>query len=68
MRTASSLRCNTVQALSLLMLAGASHLRWRTGGDVERFIAGFGAVETRVIDDYLDGDTTIALFKPDPHV
>ena len=53
--------------LSSNRLAGASHLRWRTRGDVERFISGFGALETRVIDDYLDGDTTIALFKPDPH-
>jgi hypothetical protein len=53
--------------LSSSRLAAASHLRWRRRADVERFVAGFGGIETRVIEDYLDGDCTIAVFKPDPH-
>lgn len=53
--------------LSAPTLAGAEHLRWRPRHDVERFVATLGALEVRVIDDYLDGDCTIAALKVDPH-
>ena len=48
-------------------LAGASHLHWRPRHDVERFVRTFDPVEVRVLADYLDGDCTMAVLKPDPH-
>ena len=48
-------------------LAGASHLYWRRRSDVERFVQMLEPVEVRVLEDYLDGDCTVAVLKVDPH-
>jgi hypothetical protein len=53
--------------LSSTELAGAAHLYWRSRGDVERFASTLGAKEVRVLDDYLNGDCTVAVLKEDPH-
>ena len=53
--------------LSSPELAGASHLHWRHRADVERFVETFGALEVRVVEDYLRGDCTMGVFKVDPH-
>jgi hypothetical protein len=53
--------------LSSSNLAGASHLHWRSKGNVEAFLKTFNPLEIRVVDDYLDGDCTIAVMKEDPH-
>jgi SAM-dependent methyltransferase len=53
--------------LSTPELAGASHLHWRPRRDVERFARTLSPVEVRVLDDYLDGDCTMAILKEDPH-
>jgi hypothetical protein len=53
--------------LSSPELAGASHLHWRHRADVERFVETFGALEIRVVEDYLRGDCTMGVFKADPH-
>jgi SAM-dependent methyltransferase len=53
--------------LSSPALAGASHLHWRPRGEIERFVQALKPREVRVLDDYLEGDCTMAVMKEDPH-
>jgi SAM-dependent methyltransferase len=45
-------------------LAGAEYLRWRCAGDVLAFARQLGG-DVRTLDDYLHGDCTLAIKKPD---
>src|SRR5258705_2635616 len=46
------------------MLAGMSYLAWRRPEDVLRFARGLGGSDVRTLDDYLEGDCTVAVVKP----
>ena len=48
--------------LSSPTLAACDYLWWRSRGDVVRFATSLGG-EVRVLEDYLDGDCTIAVDK-----
>mgnify|MGYP001096030021 CR=1 FL=1 len=45
------------------MLAGMSYLAWRRPEAVLRFARGLGDGEVRTLEDYLDGDCTVAVVK-----
>jgi hypothetical protein len=49
--------------LSTPDLAAAEYLSWRARGDVVSFVNGLGG-EVRVLEDYLPGDSTVAVVKP----
>jgi hypothetical protein len=46
------------------MLAGMSYLAWRRPEDVLRFARGLKGGEVRTLEDYLEGDCTVAVVKP----
>jgi SAM-dependent methyltransferase len=46
------------------MLAGMSYLAWRRPEDVLRFARGVPGGEVRTLEDYLEGDCTVAVVKP----
>src|SRR4051794_13204717 len=46
------------------MLAGMTYLAWRSPEDVLRFARGLEGAEVRTLDDYLEGDCTVAVVKP----
>lgn len=48
------------------MLAGQSYLAWRRPDAVLRFARGLEGGEVRTLEDYLEGDCTVAVCKPAP--
>jgi SAM-dependent methyltransferase len=46
------------------MLAGMTYLAWRRPEEVLRFARGLKGGEVRTLEDYLEGDCTVAVVKP----